>query len=201
MVRVQERFSGARVRILTIPVIDRIAIGEGGVNRRRKGIGRQSVLHHEGRLNALRRIVELVLADEAGKVSATLDRGDAREGAGEGRADGGLAVGRIGQAEARAEAAVPAGHQAARVLATGSKTGEPERAEASIRARVWPGGIEVGVFVLGVDGRKRKVVAQPDVEHQLAGDAPVILCIEAKVAVFLRCVADGFRTAQIRLAE
>ena len=62
--------------ILSLPPIHCVAVGETGIDRWRQLIGGQPFIKLEGGRHTLRRIVELILADEAGEMTASLDGGD-----------------------------------------------------------------------------------------------------------------------------
>src|SRR5438876_3701076 len=86
-----------------------------------------------------------------------------------------LAVERVSEAEARADAAVPAADQRARVLAPGAEAREAQRARVAVRLRVRLVGSEVAPFIQRFDRRKRELVPDAEVEGQVRRDLPVVL--------------------------
>src|SRR5436190_23819762 len=129
-------------------------------------------------------------------MAAALYRGNAREAPPQSGADGGFIVERVGQAETRPDASVPSRHEAAGILATGAEAGEPQRSGTAISARIRPRGIEVRVLVFRVYRRQGEVIAQSDIDGQLAADAPVVLRVEPEIGILLRHVTNGLRPSQ-----
>ena len=67
----------------------------------------------------------------------------------------------------------------------GSEARKHQGARITVRAWIWPGGIEVRVLIRARCRRQRELVSQTVVERKLPRDAPVVLRIKAVVRVVL----------------
>ena len=122
-------------------------------------------------------------------------RGDGGERARVVGADHGLVVQAVGEADARAEAAVPGIGQRARALPAFAGAGVDQRAGDVAGAGIRHGRGEVAPAILFLRRGQRGFPAQAEVEGQLLVDAPVVLDEAGEVGPLLADVADGVDAA------
>src|SRR5262245_2994906 len=86
-----------------------------------------------------------------------------------------LVVERIGEAEARAQSAIPSGNQRARAFAPRPLTREPQRPRKIVGVRIRAVGREVAPFVIAFDWGQREFVTDTQVQRQLRRNLPIVL--------------------------